>query len=535
MLWCAAIADLCGLVCVMAVARTSRTNLNVIIAVFVVKGFFESGLYTGTTAMATQWFDGPKLGRVFALRGVGSRAGTIVSSWVVGALLTQFEWPTAVRGAALVSSAGLAWAFVFQRDPKKLEDTFECFKGGVYEAPSSDVDGDGVSDDVDGDVENEKEAPGKPPICKWMSDSRFWTMNFCQMAMGILLSVEGLTPIFVTAVLKPEPYISALLPSCISIGIIVAILGCGAWLEKKNQATRHLLTLGMLAVCALECFIMLLLVAYIDSSSVCTTVAATNATVTNVSTVGLASLSNASCVTPADLDGFLIDLPEANLEASGRFDVSATCDTDKYFTGAANASVCADDGGEYTLSGCEYNSCLEKEAAADSGPVEVCTNPWHGSMALVVVFAILLTIHGLCIGYGVYVPPWVFVGQFGGANSGTMGAIYEVSSGVGALVYIQCLQVVLGTSGWTGVWVLEFGIACLATISFGLFTLMDCQAGDEFTGGRFDDNEIKTLFARIDTGNDGAIEKDELERFLVGTFDGRALPRLVRYTVHRID
>ena len=59
--------------------------------------------------------------------------------------------------------------------------------------------------------------------------------------------------------------------------------------------------------------------------------------------------------------------------------------------------------------------------------------------------------------------------------------------------------------------------------------------GDEFTGGRFDDNEIKTLFARIDTGNDGAIEKDELERFLVGTFDGRALPRLVRYTVHRID
>ena len=63
--------------------------------------------------------------------------------------------------------------------------------------------------------------------------------------------------------------------------------------------------------------------------------------------------------------------------------------------------------------------------------------------------------------------------------------------------------------------------------------LLTC--GDEFTGGRFDDNEIKTLFARIDTGNDGAIEKDELERFLVGTFDGRALPRLVRYTVHRID
>ena len=169
------------------------------------------------------------------------------------------------------------------------------------------------------------------------------------------MSIEGLVPVFVNAVLKPEAYVSALLPSTVSSGIVISILACGQFLEKKNLATRHLLTVVMLGVCAGVCLLTLALVAFISSSEVCTEQAAS---------------------------------------ASG---------------GGAEA-VAADEG---------YNSCAANSSAA--GGVEmVCVNPWHGSMAMVGVLGVLLLVYGACIGYAVYVPPCVFVAQFGGANSGTM-------------------------------------------------------------------------------------------------------------------
>ena len=88
------------------------------------------------------------------------------------------------------------------------------------------------------------------------------------------MSIEGLVPVFVNAVLKPEAYVSALLPSTVSSGIVISILACGQFLEKKNLATRHLLTVVMLGVCAGVCMLTLALVAFISSSEVCTEQAA---------------------------------------------------------------------------------------------------------------------------------------------------------------------------------------------------------------------------------------------------------------------
>ena len=51
------------------------------------------------------------------------------------------------------------------------------------------------------------------------------------------------------------------------------------------------------------------------------------------------------------------------------------------------------------------------------------------------------------------------------------------------------------------------------------------QGGEEFKGGRFDEAEVKVLFERIDLNEDGAVDREELSQFLLGTFHGRALPR----------
>ena len=346
------------------------------------------------------------------------------------------------------------------------------------------------------------------------------------ISVGVLMSIEGLTPVFVSAVLKPPSYVSALLPSCVSIGMLISIVLCGAVLEKKNTATRHILTTAMLALCTLQCFIMFSLVTFIDSASVCvikTTDFGGNAT--NATAMGVLSLTNTTCVTPAVTDGYT-GFDETNLEASSSvFDVSVRCDTAVYFGGNANATPCSVNGGEYMLSGCDYNSCLEQNEESTTAAVKVCTNPWHGSMPMVFVFGFLLTVQGCCIGYAVYVPPWVFVGQFAGANSGTMAAIYEVSAAIGGMAYLAGMQLSLGAGGWSMVWLLETGVAAAGTVAMTLFTLMDCQGGDEFKGGRFDEQEIRTLFKRIDKASSGYIDRDELAQFLLGTFDGRALPR----------
>ena len=58
-----------------------------------------------------------------------------------------------------------------------------------------------------------------------------------------------------------------------------------------------------------------------------------------------------------------------------------------------------------------------------------------------------------------------------------------------------------------------------------MFALMDLNDSDEFLGGQFDPQSVSALFARIDGDSDGSIDRAELEDFLVGTFQGRALPR----------
>ena len=167
---------------------------------------------------------------------------------------------------------------------------------------------------------------------------------------------------------------------------------------------------------------------------------------------------------------------------------------------------------------------------------------------MVFVFAFLLTLQGACIGYAIYIPPYVFIGQFAGKNSGTMAAIYgkspsqsfvgsikrqdicfdrllvipEVSAAVGGMMYLASMQLSLAAAGWSGVWMLETVIAAMATVGMAAFTLMDCQGGDEFKGGRFDGDEIRRLFRRIDSKQTGYIDREELTQFLLSTFDGRA-------------
>lgn len=183
-------------------AFTYVTNLNIIIAIFTLSGFMQSGLYPGTTAMTARWFGEEQQGRVFALRGVGSRLGTIMSSWVVGGLLTVFEWPTAVRGAALLSCGGLAVGWILQKHPDELETACSCLKDGKAEvAAGTDEDGEGVddaevSDEVDPDSQSnaqnalEASAPTSPPFMEWFSESRFWLMNVVQITVNVLMGVE---------------------------------------------------------------------------------------------------------------------------------------------------------------------------------------------------------------------------------------------------------------------------------------------------------------------------------------------------------
>ena len=146
------------------------------------------------------------------------------------------------------------------------------------------------------------------------------------------------------------------------------------------------------------------------------------------------------------------------------------------FSGTANASVCAADGDAYELGGCEYNSCLPPaEDTAEDAAVEVCTNPWHGSMLMVVVFGFFLTFHGLCIGYAVYVPPYAFLSVFGGANVGVMSSVYAVNAAIFSMVYLSLYQVTISSMGWSGVWLLEAAVAGIGTLGMLGFGLMDCQ------------------------------------------------------------
>ena len=46
--------------------------------------FFNAGLWPGTTAIANSCFNSQQLGRVFAIRALGSRGGSIVCALLIG-------------------------------------------------------------------------------------------------------------------------------------------------------------------------------------------------------------------------------------------------------------------------------------------------------------------------------------------------------------------------------------------------------------------------------------------------------------------
>ena len=183
------------------------------------------------------------------MRGLGSRFGTICASWVVGALLSVWEWPAAVQGATMFAVFGLIWCAVLaselgifwtrelgrmrvnntiawkfslrgwllMMDPPKLADRYACCASAEGEAAEMSSEGEhgeeaakeqkeeivdnnflhaandvaeavtGMDLDGDGDI---GEGKGGAPINEWIRDSRFWTMNVVNGLACVLMAFE---------------------------------------------------------------------------------------------------------------------------------------------------------------------------------------------------------------------------------------------------------------------------------------------------------------------------------------------------------
>ena len=168
---------------------TFMTSMHLIIAVFCLSGFLQAGLWPGTTAMTAKWFKGPQLGRCFAIRGLGSRLGTIAASWVVGALLTVYDWPSAVRGAAACTTLGLALGVAFLKEPQRLAESYSFCATREALAAQKPQPQPQPQPEPELEVEEGDAAPtsgGGAPLKAWMKDSRFWTMNLMNICVGVI-------------------------------------------------------------------------------------------------------------------------------------------------------------------------------------------------------------------------------------------------------------------------------------------------------------------------------------------------------------
>eukprot|EP00978_Attheya_sp_CCMP212_P040130 scaffold215824_cov58-Attheya_sp.AAC.2 len=191
---------------------------------------FQSGGWPAMAKLIYFTFKPAQYGRVFSFLAVGSRTGSILTSLIVGGILSFSSWQNAARIMAAITFAGLIIFYLFIVYAKDLDHN----SNDLVEFDDKIHKFDAMPPPVD----------HKPPYnlsqqikkyCSWLITPQFMLMGGSYALLGLLNSFEGLLPIFLENTANPTSATAAAMGALLPFGIVASVIWGGIYLEQLNR------------------------------------------------------------------------------------------------------------------------------------------------------------------------------------------------------------------------------------------------------------------------------------------------------------
>ena len=181
------------------------------------------------------WYEPDRYGKVWGVISTSSRLSSVLSTLLLGALLSRWSWPQVFLAAAALAAVVAGGVSLFLRaGPADV--------GLPPPAPAADAPAGPHPLD---------EASLKEALVYFARSARVWLMCVSLMCTTVLMEVIGFLPLYLKETLGISPAQAATASSVFPAGCLAALIAGGYVYDKVSRKGRAPLLGGLLALCVL--------------------------------------------------------------------------------------------------------------------------------------------------------------------------------------------------------------------------------------------------------------------------------------------
>lgn len=185
--------------------------------------------------LIADWYEPAKFGRVWGVISTSSRLSSVLSTLLLGSLLSRFAWPRIFLIAGGLALAVTALAFFFLRS-RPSDVGLPPPQGSRESGPAPHpLDGVGLAGALRG----------------FAASGRFWLICVSIMCTTVLMEIIGFLPLYMKETFSISDSAAATASSVFPAGCFVALIAGGFVYDKISRKARVLLLAGMLALTCL--------------------------------------------------------------------------------------------------------------------------------------------------------------------------------------------------------------------------------------------------------------------------------------------
>eukprot|EP00494_Astrolonche_serrata_P025712 UN25973 len=229
----------------MCMVFSYTTSLNNMLLLACINAFPQAGGYPALAKLVYEWFSPHQYGKVFTFISVGSRAGSALSSIVIGSLLMRWDWRQAIRLCPFVVLIIIFSASYFCSPSNTRKGRIMLRQKHIDEqANIKNNNMDDKDNDTDNTTENEEGRLNFGEQVKKIAFSKqFWLISLASGCLLMSKGFEAFVPVYLTDTLGCDSSTAAICSSTIPLGIICSLI-LGGWIletkvERKSRWQSH--------------------------------------------------------------------------------------------------------------------------------------------------------------------------------------------------------------------------------------------------------------------------------------------------------
>jgi len=207
-------------------------NFEGLLLFALLNGIIQSAGWSVLTKLIYQWYVPNQYGTAFAFLSIGSRAGSFLTSVILGSLLSVYSWRTAVMFSPAICIFSIFASFpIFYSNDRSNECT--TYKDKKQVEIEKRLDDQNEPEFVDASF-----SAVYTKFYRILTNARFWYVSLAVAGLNPITVFEGYTSLYIGDLLDVSPSTSGIVSGSIPLGFVFSLIFSISYIETYSEVYK---------------------------------------------------------------------------------------------------------------------------------------------------------------------------------------------------------------------------------------------------------------------------------------------------------